>query len=431
MSKKNILNNKTDINVIVINSSNYNYINAFFLLLSLLPLYFLFSSINTYSLNLPIQDDYDAILGFLNTWTSSNDKLPLMFIQHNEHIIFPSRLVYILYLKLTGNINFNSLIIIGNIQLVLITFIIIGFIRRITTKFFGISVFILSLCLFDLSNYENSNFSMAGMQNYGVILFFLASLFFYSLKENKIVYTILAVFFQFLCAFSSGNGIIAGITLLLFNLFNKDKKNIITSFVSFTLFSSIYFLIFKSSPNSIKGKNISDITSFFLKLSGGHFGYEERTISAIFLLVIMIGLLLYKNWNKINRELLPLLSIIFFVLSSIGVVAIFRSGGLEGIEHDSYGSRYLIYPHIFSASVFILLCYSIENYKYAWAFVLICSIFFIKSYKENYAYGEAGFERTNYRFSTKNYYYPDSLIAKKIAIESCSKKIYCIEDHKQ
>jgi hypothetical protein len=114
----------------------------------------------------------------------------------------------------------------------------------------------------------------------------------------------------------------------------------------------------------------------------------------------------------------------------MATVALFRSGGKEGVDHDSYGSRYLIYPHLLALLCFIVVCYKLKETQYKWIILSIISIFFIKAYKSNYEYGENGFARTNYRLLNTNYYYPDSNYAKKIAIESCQKGIYCIEENR-
>ena len=60
----------------------------------LLPLFFsLFMYtfiLNRYAINIPLWDDYDTVLNFLNTYaasTSLKDKVLILFHQHNEHII--------------------------------------------------------------------------------------------------------------------------------------------------------------------------------------------------------------------------------------------------------------------------------------------------------------------------------------------------------
>jgi|694.fasta_scaffold72212_4 hypothetical protein len=41
-------------------------IKSYFLLFSIIPIYLLFSLFNQYAVNMPLLDDWDAILGFIN-----------------------------------------------------------------------------------------------------------------------------------------------------------------------------------------------------------------------------------------------------------------------------------------------------------------------------------------------------------------------------
>ena len=429
------------------NVSNTRPFNIVLATLSLIPLYLLFSLIKEYSLNLPFLDDYDAILNFLNSWDNSNNKIELLFSQHNEHRIFSSKIIYLLYYFLFHKINFLVIIILGNLQLLSIAGLLSYFSIKFLDKNWGIAMLIISICLFDPSNYDNNNFAMAGMQNYGVVLFFLASLFFYTKTlENK--YAIFwSVFFQFLCAFSSGSGIIGGFILVLFNLIYGNKKSLITSVVSFIVFTSAYFYSYHSAPSTLTGKSIGDAIYFFLNLSGSHFGYEDRVVISILSICILIFLSFFKRGLLFEKKIGAIFALLAFIILSMGTASLFRSGGKEGIEHDSYASRYLIYPHLFTALIFLLLCYKLKEYKYNRIILLTLSLLFIKAYKSNYEYGENGFARTNYRLlnlvqsesglsntgyrlSNTNYYYPDSNFAKKIAIESCQKGIYCIEENR-
>ncbi len=117
-------------------------------------------------------------------------------------------------------------------------------------------------------------------------------------------------------------------------------------------------------------------------------------------------------------------------MASMATTSIFRSGGKEGVEHDSYASRYLIYPHLLAATIFCLLAVSMIYKKLKWPLVGVCAILFIKAYKENYNYGETGFSNENTRLTTKRYNYPDTLAAKKIEADACKQGIYCIKDNR-
>lgn len=81
--------------------------------------------------NVPIMDDYDAILAFLNNWRGADlmGKLSLLFQQYNEHRLLHSRIVYVLYYSLFGNVDFRNLILLADLQLVIIASVSVYFIR--------------------------------------------------------------------------------------------------------------------------------------------------------------------------------------------------------------------------------------------------------------------------------------------------------------
>ncbi|MEO7767535.1 MAG: hypothetical protein ABIS01_08920, partial [Ferruginibacter sp.] len=192
-----------------------------------IPAIFYFNKVNEYALNLPYGDDYDAVLAFLNKFVSVGftEKLALMFSQHNEHRILLSRIIFVLYYEVFGTINFRSLIFIANFELVGIFIILVYFIRKSIPEYWNIAAFVLSLSLFDISNFENADFAMAGIQNYGVLLLFLLGILFYSMDKRK--YLVAAVFFQAFVVFTSGNGLIASLAMIFYAILLKDKLKII------------------------------------------------------------------------------------------------------------------------------------------------------------------------------------------------------------
>src|SRR6266542_1891938 len=72
--------------------------------------------------NIPIMDDYEAILQFLLNFKSASfgEKLALMFSQHAEHRLLFSRIVYVTYYTLFGHVNFKHIIFIADLQLLAI-----------------------------------------------------------------------------------------------------------------------------------------------------------------------------------------------------------------------------------------------------------------------------------------------------------------------
>jgi len=397
---------------------------------ALIPIILYYSVISENALNLPYLDDWDAILKFLVNFTNGSftNKLSLLFSQQNEHRILSSRILYVFYKSIFGTINFKYLIYIGNAQLIVILSVLTYFLRKHVVPYFGLPILVLSFCLFDLSNYENADWAMASAQNYGVIMFFILSIFFYSLNKRCSIY--LAVFFQFICAFSSGNGIMAGLAIILFTLLNKEKTKILVSIVSFVIFSALYFFHYHSVPNQTMGKSALTMLEYFLGLSGAHFGRDYRNVIAIILYLSIPCLFIVNKRFAIKKDMLPFIPILLFVVASISTTSILRSGGKLSIEQGSYTIRYLIYPHLLAGILFCLLAIRVASSKYKLIFVLIAAIFYIKGYKENYSYGDSGFTRINTRLTTIRYNYPDTIAAKKIDADACKNGIYCIGDNR-
>src|ERR1017187_10328490 len=118
----------------ITNDYFYNLEKYIFLFL---PATVYFYIVNKYAVNIPSQDDYAAILDFLCHYKRAHgiDKFFMLFVQHGEHRILSSRIVYVLYDSIFGNINFRNIIFIGNAQLLFAYSILIIFIKKCLAKY--------------------------------------------------------------------------------------------------------------------------------------------------------------------------------------------------------------------------------------------------------------------------------------------------------
>src|SRR5882757_10193473 len=82
--------------------------------------------------NIPTMDDYDIILDFLNKYTQADwsTRIDMIFRQYGEHRLVPSKLLYIGYYYLTGGVNFKIIGLIGDLQLLFMSFVSIYFIKK-------------------------------------------------------------------------------------------------------------------------------------------------------------------------------------------------------------------------------------------------------------------------------------------------------------
>lgn len=402
----------------------------------LIPVLIYFNVVNRYIVNIPMKDDYDAILGFLNNFREADfsQKIHLLFSQHNEHRIFASRLVYALYYILTGTANFKSFAIIANLQLTAAFLVFAYVIKQLGIKYWNVVALIAGFCIMDLSSYENGIMAMAGMQNFGVIALFMLTLYFYSKDGKRDL--VFAGIFQFLTIYSSGNGIIAAFLIVLYCLLCGNKMQKITSAAVMLVFAPLYFVGYVQ-PARPAGHafDLGVVFNYFLSMTGSHFAFGETTntenanVVGAFFLILTLALLPYGKTMFRDKKLMLLLTVMAFILSSMATTALFRAN--LGTELY-YSSRYLIYSHFFIAIALVVVALRFkEKQTIFWPAVGIFALIVLSAYKNNYTYGEANYDKEMQRMLYMPYYYPGPPEnAQKIAEESCKNGIYCLQDEK-
>ncbi len=389
-----------------------------------IPAIIYFSFVAQYSLNLPRADDFYAILDFLNKYklARSFDKLALLFSQHNEHRIFSSRLIYVLDYSIFGVINFKHIIYLNLFILLQIYLLVIHFCKKLSPDLYFVLAFLFGICIFDLNNFENGIFAMSGLQNYGIVLLFLASMYFYGSQQRKLISV--AILLQIIAVFSSGNGNIASFFLVLFTILNKDKFKIIASVITFVLAALLYYYHYThiESGSTSFTTDPTKFVPYFLHVIGAHFAYDLGVPAGCLLLAIAIVVFPVEKGLRIQKNAIPFVCILGFILSSVGVMSVFR-GNLP--INFSYSSRYLIYPHLMVPIVatLMLIKWPIKKQQLS----AIITIIFIFSYSIDYAEGKMCFEAFFNSLKNEDFGYGDKDAARKITEESCRLNIYCID----
>lgn len=395
-----------------------------------IPFVFYMAIVSQYAVNIPYMDDYDAILKFLNNFKIANfsQKLALLVSQHNEHRILAARIVYALYYSIFGNINFRNLIFIENIQLLVIFIVMVHFIKKAVPKYWNVVAFILGLALFDINNYENADFAMAGMTNYGINMLFLLGILCYEKSNRKLLP--LAALLQALCIFSSGNGVIAAFFIVLYTIFTKDKIKIITSAAVLLIFSPMYFIHYHPGETAHGGKNFAKILPYFLHTVGAHFSNDYGIIAGLIMLGGLLALIPFKDKFNIPKSILPFLIVAGYIFASLAIVAVFRYD-MKTENISFYSSRYFFYSHLLFGIIFALLMVKLQGYQKALLPVALAGVVLgLIVYKSNYKDGEDGFKRADYFLENADYFYIDRLVAHNIAVRSCELGIYCIDDER-
>jgi hypothetical protein len=377
-----------------------------------------------YSQNMPRQDDYDAILGFLNDFRkagSFSEKFGLVFSQHNEHRIFLSKFTALVVYKLAGAVNFRVIIFINFFILLFAFSFFVTFIKKLAGNLWHVAAIIAGTCFFNINGYENGNFAMAGTQNFGVIMLFIAGMFFYSKEHIK--WLPLAALSQAVCVFTSGNGIIAAFFIVVYCILSRSKMAIIMSVITMIIFAPLYYYHYTKPLGNFFSSDPMRFLPFFVRVTGAHFGVVLSAIGGLSLMAVFLWLVPFNIRLKFEKPMLPFLCLSAFAFSSLIVLALFRNG--LGID-SAYSSRYHIYSNILTAIVSIFILQKIRDTKLRQVGLaaLMCGVLFF--YQRNVKEGKGGFEYIYNNLRNNDYDYPDKTRAKMLADESCRLGIYCI-----
>ena len=350
------------------------YRNVLIFSLTILPLVLYITLVSTFSINIPIGDDYDVFLGYLNQ--SSDERLHALFAQHNEHRLVFNRLIAELIYQTFNQIDFRLLILIGNISLVGIFYMLYCLFSNtnIATKFFiPIPYF-----LFFSPLWGNETWATASLQHYSVILFSLSSLFLFNKKEYFPFFC--AFLFAIAAAYTSGSGLFIFVVLILWSGMNaffpqpKQSEKAAASlshkndgYIKFLLTSSVtaivfyfYFLNYISPshhPSVISAlRNPLQSLQYFFTFMGSFLPFTTD------LLALACGLttttffiyLTYKKYYYKNS--IVYFFMVFLILNALAAM-ISRSG--FGVD-QALSSKYAIFSVLILISLYIA---SLESSK--------------------------------------------------------------------
>ncbi|HLZ86917.1 MAG TPA: hypothetical protein VKQ52_06755, partial [Puia sp.] len=348
------------------------------ILLILVPVISFFGFFFRYTVNAPVNDDYPAVLQFLDQYVSTHsyfEKLRLIFAQHNEHRIVFSRVWTIISFKLQKQVNFNVLSLIGNLSLIGMGLVFLRKFLRLNLSlvlFFPVTAF-----LFNLASWENMTFAMCALSNFVVHLFILLSLSFLTAptgqdKKQDRKNVLLAVLFFFAAFMTQGAGLALFPVSLLILLYKREYKNLLLYLGLAALVLLFYFYGYHKPPGTTLDIVFRDFKVrtilFVFAFLGNAFDYflvftndnqESISFTAVigalfFLLFIHITRQKYYRKNPFNY------SVMLFIIVTAMLAAVNRSWmGLE----IAGASRYRINGCIFCISLYLWL---IETYSGRW-----------------------------------------------------------------
>lgn len=325
-------------------------------LLAYLSIYF--GYVWTYSLNIPYNDDFTALLGYVIRFkdVSFSEQLKSLLLPHNEHIIWGTRMVGLLQYALLGKLNFQWLILFGNVLLVVELYILHGLCKRLSIHS-GFCFLLVTIVLINPQYSATTFWAMAVWSN--ILVLILGTFAILSLVYERPLW--LSVLLASLSMFSIGSGIMlwpVGFGILW--LQGHTRATLIKWVFCGAVFVIIYFYIL-ASRHTQETFIVGDLAFFFINVLAfiGSFGALASGLTGQ-IMAVLVGLLLLGLTLKIgldyrktpNKESLVLMSLVLFVLLTACSIAIFRSEKGLGII---VGSRYKQYSSLVMALGLIMV----------------------------------------------------------------------------
>lgn len=375
-----------------------------------------------YAANIPILDDYDAILEFLINWRSGNlcQKVGVLFTQHNEHRLVYSRVVYLLYYYVFGDVNFKNLVILGNLNLIVASAFMIHFVKRTGIRYWQFPSLVSVFIICDLNTYESGSISMYSWQNHGIIALFFLTLYLWDKK--KIVLALIAQFFLIL---SSGNGMIGALLIDLYCL-TLGKKYFIYCTAALIAFTGIYFIGYEHfEDKTILPFDLGVAATYFIRQSGAPFSFDNAFAYGAALWVGAAFIIPFKTIKE-EKKIWPLLVVFSWAVLSMGTTAMFRSCTVYA---QFQTSRYLIYPQLLIAILMTVAMTRGRKY-YDWGAYGFMVLWILVYFPYNFRFGVSGFARTQNRVYTRKYWHPDPVRCDQDCKEASREDIYYIEENR-
>ena len=425
------------------NKLSFPKINTIILwIIFVLPFVIYSLNIVWYATNIPFMDDYDAVLNFTSAFIQTqrlDEKITLLFSQHNEHRIVFDRVIFLGNYYLFHEVNFKSYIMFGNLGWMLTTMMLIVYFQK---KFHLPLAYLLPIpyLLLSFNHSENMFFAMAAIQNYWFVFFSVAFLIFLS-KDKPLLFCALFP----VALFTSGGGIVLYPLGNLFLVLRRKWKSFMLFFMLSTLCVVFYFYNY-SQP--LDHPSIFDVVrapfrsiAFFFFFLGNLFSLNGasplRAMSGPlgFTLFLLSGYIVIKR----RGDHFLLLTIVFIILIAV-TTTLARSG--FGVLQATY-SRYSLFPLLALVCIYISFITSISREVTAHRVVLVSTMLWAIFF---WGIGVVYYEYTHYFLRVKNeriasiavfsdgdmryLLYPDKYRAAQILLTAEQQHIYNYRDQK-
>jgi hypothetical protein len=302
-----------------------------------------------YAANVPIGDDFDAILGFLNAFvqTDSLAEIPALLLrQHVEHRIVLVRAAALVQYIISGQANFRLLTFFGCLGW-LITALVISLYVRKRYRLPLDWVLPIPYILLSFTTHLSMFWAMGSIQNYWVVLFSVLCLI--CLAEHKVTGAVLL----FPCAlFTSGTGIILYPLAAIYLLLQRKIKPFLLFVVPSTTFLLLFFVQYQRIGTSAAPDSLAAAAPWFLAFLGNASGYLPVAVAAGLLGLAGLLAIIVRSRDDFLR-LLAAFIIVAAVTATLG-----RAG--LGLAH-AMSRHYAMYSLLAAVALYVFALTTITH----------------------------------------------------------------------
>lgn len=334
----------------------YPHINVLLIFCLIAISMFIYLSIK-YTYNLPMWDDYDQTLSFMNKYVqagSMHDKILLLLSQHNEHRILTVRLSDVIYYDIFGKIDFRCLIYISQILLLLIIFVLYFALNQINSNNRVINLTLSIILVLCTSAAGSLTWLGSAMQQNSQMLFSLLAIFMitrYEKSGSKFDISFYCLLFV-INGFTGGGWIILTVSMLLYLAYSKRMKLCILTVLMAMLIGVIYFKVLPYNSLPHEFHSIFKLLLFIVGFTGSTFFCNKLA----FLPGVLIVFYTLFNLRQMIKNKILLCWLLFFFTNAL-VIGVSR----QWTGSYGYDDRYTIYSLVNLAFVISFLF----NTKYA------------------------------------------------------------------
>ena len=306
------------------------------------------------AVNIPIQDDYDAIGNFLEKYSTLHGFWQrawfVLTAQHTQYkLIFLHTIVALQY-QLIGHTNYKFLELLGNLGIPAVVLLLWMFLARSRRPLLQRTWLFVAPCyLFFTTRYvETLNWSMSGLQNIAIVPISLAT--FYAASSSSRYATWLTAAFLVLSIATSGNGFFVAAVLCLLLVFERRYRDAAITVVLTTAMAALYAVRYQILPaySPIPLHQALRIIPRFPFAFLGNCAYSSG--EAVALGLVLVAGFLFLTWRGWPRVCPGTFGAAFFcVVTALGVTATRYRGGLDG----AMAPRYAMYSLLLIALEYI------------------------------------------------------------------------------